>query len=124
MFLRVWFHLSINPFPSGWYGVEKRGQAPKIFKNSCVKLAVKFVALSITITSGIPILLNISSSVSHVLLALSDLSGISSGHLECWSIKQSMYLCPCDDAGSTRPSKSTFTTWNGNSGRYIGVIEI
>ncbi|GFW56236.1 hypothetical protein TNCV_4064511 [Trichonephila clavipes] len=102
MFLRVWFHLSINPFPSGWYGVEKRGQAPKIFKNSCVKLAVKFVALSITITSGIHVLLNISSSASHVLLAVSDLSGIASGYLECWSIKQSMYLCPCDDTGSTQ----------------------
>ncbi|GFW28503.1 hypothetical protein TNCV_4641661 [Trichonephila clavipes] len=102
MFLRVWFHLSINPFPSGWYGVEKRGQAPKIFKNSYVKLAIKFVALSITITSGIPVLLNISSSASHVLLAISDLSGIASSHLECWSIKQSMYLCPCDDTGSTQ----------------------
>ncbi|GFX82660.1 hypothetical protein TNCV_1193351 [Trichonephila clavipes] len=124
MFLRVWFHLSINSFPSGWYGVEKRGQAPKIFKNSCVKLAVKFVALSNTITSGIPVLLNISSSASHLLLAVSDLSGIASGHLECWSIKQSMYLCPCDDTGSTGPIKSTFTTWNGNSGRDTGVIGI
>ncbi|GFW25926.1 hypothetical protein TNCV_1328821 [Trichonephila clavipes] len=90
--------------------LKKRGQAPKIFKHSCVKLAVKFVALSITITSGIPVLLNISSSASHVLLAVSDLSGIDSGHLECWSIKQSMYLCPCDDTGSTGPIKSTFTT--------------
>ncbi|GFX23026.1 hypothetical protein TNCV_2087341 [Trichonephila clavipes] len=83
VFERVWFHLSINPFPSGRYGVEKRGRAPKIFKNYCIKLAVKFVALSITITSGIPVLLNISSSASHVLLAVNDLSGIASGHLEC-----------------------------------------
>ncbi|GFW58121.1 hypothetical protein TNCV_2742671 [Trichonephila clavipes] len=89
-----------------------------------VNLAVKFVALSITITSGIPVLLNISSSASHVLLAISDLSGIASGYLECWSIKQSMYLCPWDDTGSTGPIKSTFTTWNGNSGRDIGVIGI
>ncbi|GFX50510.1 hypothetical protein TNCV_614391 [Trichonephila clavipes] len=124
MFLRVWLHLSINPFPSGWYGVEKRGQAPKIFKNSCVKLAVKFVALSIKITSGIPVLLNISSSASHVLLAVSDLSGMASGHLEFWSIKQSMYLCPCDDTESTGPIKSTFSTWNGNSVRDTGVMGI
>ncbi|GFX53215.1 hypothetical protein TNCV_362101 [Trichonephila clavipes] len=115
---------SLNPFPSGWYGVEKRGQAPKIFKNSCVKLAVKFVPLSITITSGIPVLLNISSSASHLLLAVSDLSRIASGHLECWSIKQSMYLCPCDDTGSAGPIKSMFTTCNGYSGRDTGVIGI
>ncbi|GFU47594.1 hypothetical protein TNCV_2443161 [Trichonephila clavipes] len=124
MFLRVWFPLLINSFPSGWYDVEKRGQAPKIFKNSCVKLAAKFVALSITITSVIPVLLNISCSVSHVLLAVSHLSGIVSGHLECWSIKQSMYLYPWEDTGSTGPIKSTFTTWNDNSGRDTGVIGI
>ncbi|GFW76829.1 putative transposable element [Trichonephila clavipes] len=94
MFLRVWFHLSINPFPSGWYGAEKCGKAPKIFKNSCVKLDVKFVALSINITSGIPVLLNISSSATHVLLAVSDWSGIASRHLECWSIKQKIEADP------------------------------
>ncbi|GFV78999.1 hypothetical protein TNCV_4347581 [Trichonephila clavipes] len=124
MFLRFWFHLSINPFPSGWYGVEKRGQAPKIFKNSCVELAVKFVALFNMITSEIPVLLNISSRAPHVLIAVSDLSGIASGHLECWSIKQSMYLCPYDDTESTGPIRSTITTWNGNSGRDTVVIGI
>ncbi|GFU70797.1 hypothetical protein TNCV_1575491 [Trichonephila clavipes] len=122
MFLRVWFYLLTNPFHSGWYGVEKNADKPQnlqktlalnwhckiccivhydLFWNSC---STEYFEQRFTRT-----------------LVVSDLSGIASGHLECWSNKQSMYLCPCD-TGSTGPIKSTFTTWNGNSGRDTGAL--
>src|SRR5688572_7340740 len=100
----------------------KSWTSPIKFRNSLVRLAVKFVPWSLVMTEGTPTFMNNSIKASHTAFAVNDFNRNTVGHLVHESTIHRQYLCPAADTGSIGPMQSIVILLNAVSSLGIGVI--